>query len=112
MKTIKMPLMATAISTTLLATVNVSASENPFELKELASGYMQLAEKQSSKMQEGACGEGKCGAKMMPEGALEKTAEGSCAGNKPMPKMKQGKETPKTKAMEGKCGEGKCGSNM
>jgi uncharacterized low-complexity protein len=38
----------------------------------------------------------------------EKTAEGKCAGNKPMP----GQKKSDAKAMEGKCGEGKCGSSM
>lgn len=38
-------------------------------------------------MKEGTCGEGKCGSVMM-KGHEEKTAEGSCAGNKLMPKIK------------------------
>lgn len=85
---------------------------DPFAMTELSSGYMLVAkadkEKGTMKMKQGACGEGKCGASMMPEGALEKTSEGKCAGNKPMPKAKK----PDMKGMEGKCGEGKCGSNM
>jgi uncharacterized low-complexity protein len=115
----KVPL-AIAVGSTLLTGLtitNVNAEtkaevNNPFSLNELASGYMQLAKSDSKKgtekMKDGACGEGKCGASMMPKGALEKTVEGKCAGNKPMPGVKKGAE----KSMEGKCGEGKCGSNM
>ncbi len=111
--------LAFAISSTLIsglnsATVNASSpsdfSENPFTLSELSTGYMQLAASDetttTSKMKDGNCGEGKCGSAMM-KGAEEKTAEGNCAGNKPMPKM--GKTD---KNMEGKCGEGKCGAEM
>lgn len=115
-----------AIGTTLISglATNVSAEENseltagsnPFSMNELDSGYMQLskadAKKGAKKMQEGACGEGQCGANMMPKGALEKTAEGKCAGNKPMPGVKKGVKKSLEKDMEGKCGEGRCGSNM
>jgi uncharacterized low-complexity protein len=45
--------------------------------------------KGSSKMKDGACGAGQCGANMMPEGAMEKTVEGKCAGNKPAAKAKK-----------------------
>lgn len=84
---------------------------NPFELTELSTGYMQMAKSDSSsdsasKMKSGSCGEGKCGSATM-SGSEEKTAEGKCAGNKPMPKAKKA-----DKATEGKCGEGKCGSSM
>jgi len=37
------------------------------------------------KMKDGACGEGKCGSAMMKTNE-DKTVEGKCAGNKPMPK--------------------------
>ena len=77
-------LLSIAAGTTLAVTVtagNAVASENPFGMSELDSGY-QLA---MSIMPEGSCGgkgdEGKCG-------------EGKC-GEK--------------KATEAKCGEGKCG---
>jgi len=75
-----------------------SATENPFALNELTSGY-QLAQTETteptgstegteSKPAEGKCGEGKCGG--------DKTGEGKCGGA--------------AKAHEGKCcGEGKCG---
>ncbi len=100
-----------AVSTAYAETVNMDT--NPFAITDLSDGYMQMAkadnrESGSKKMKAGACGEGKCGASMMPAGALEKTAEGKCAGNKPMPWAK--KST--AKSMEGKCGEGKCGSRM
>jgi uncharacterized low-complexity protein len=42
----------------------------------------------------------------MAKGSEEKTSEGACAGNKPMP------DTSKEKDKEGKCGEGKCGESM
>jgi len=99
--------------TTAQAEEFVGVESNPFALTELANGYMQVAEADKSKqgdmkMKAGACGEGKCGASMTAPGALEKTAEGKCAGNKPMP----GQKKADAKAMEGKCGEGKCGSSM
>ena len=54
-------------STAAVGTSN--AVDNPFEVTELSSGYMQLAE--------GKCGEGKCGGKT--EG---KCGEGKCGGKK------------------------------
>ncbi|WP_428355464.1 hypothetical protein [Methyloprofundus sp.] len=82
---------------------------NPFAMTQLSSGYMQVAEadkdKAAEKMKEGKCGEGACGAGMMPKADLEKTSEGKCAGKKDMPKAKKAD-------MEGKCGEGKCGDKM
>jgi len=118
---IKKSPLAIAVGTTLFSGLAVSTAYaemsnvnvNPFAITELSNGYMQMAKSDNKdfgakKMKAGACGEGKCGASMMPAGALEKTVEGKCAGNKPMPWAK--KST--TKAMEGKCGEGKCGSNM
>lgn len=100
-------LAATAVQADSLTTIDT----NPFELTELSAGYMQTAESDTSengsmKMQDGSCGEGKCGGEMA-RGSEEKTAEGKCAGNKPMPKMKK-----TDKNMEGKCGEGNCGSSM
>lgn len=69
-----------------LTAVNVaSAADNPFALRALDSGYMQLAEGGSDK----GTGEGKCGSKTDEEGKC-----GSKSGG------------------EGKCGEGKCGSKM
>ena len=113
--TIKKSPLAIAVGTTLLGGLAATSANaemnadlglvnNPFSLNEMDSGYMQLAKSDSKKsavkMQDGACGEGKCGASMMPKGALEKTVEGKCAGNKPMPNAKKGM----TKGDEGKCG--------
>ncbi len=109
---------AIALSTSIISGLSATAAqadnlidttENPFSLTELSSGYMQTAKADegdsgSMKMKDGACGEGKCGAGMM-ESNQEKTVEGKCAGNKPMP-------TTEKKDMEGKCGEGKCGASM
>ena len=113
-KTKQSPLLL-AMGTTLVSGLSITAVQaNPFVMTELSEGYMQLAQadtkdgkatkkedKASSKMEDGSCGEGKCGGDMM-KGGEEKTAEGSCAGNKPMPKT--------DKESEGKCGEGKCGA--
>lgn len=125
---IKKSPLAMAIGTTLfsgLATVGVQAESmesseiNPFAMNKLSSGYMYVAKadkdnKVSKKMQDGGCGEGKCGIKMMPKADLEKTSEGKCAGNKAMPKAKEEKEEKKEKIkdMQGQCGEGRCGANM
>ena len=86
MKPLAIALGATFI-TSLAGTTIANATENPFSMTELSSGYM-VAEKA-----EGKCGEGKCGeGKMQKEG---KCGEGKCGEGK----MKK----------EGKCGEGKCG---
>lgn len=87
-----------------LGSTAVSADSNPFEVSELSSGYMNMAEadvvEKGAKMaKDGVCGEGKCGGKM--SGAAEKAKEGKCAG-----KMED-----ESKSTEGKCGEGKCGDN-
>ena len=49
-----------------LATINLAnAADNPFAVKSLDAGYMQVAEADSGKdMGEGKCGEGKCGSAM------------------------------------------------
>ena len=116
-KTNKAP-FAIALSTSIVSGLTATAvqadntintEDNPFTLTELSSGYMQTAKSDgddngSMKMKDGACGEGKCGGSMM-QGNEEKTVEGKCAGNKPMPSSDK-------KDMEGKCGEGKCGESM
>lgn len=60
-----------------LSAVNLaSAADNPFALKSLDSGYMQLAGAETDKgTGEGKCGEGKCGSKSGGEG---KCGEGKC----------------------------------
>jgi len=88
-KTNKTP-VAVAVGTAVVTTFSgtpVQAAQNPFGMTELSGGYMQVAETDkagemkcgaSMNMQEGSCGEGKCGA-MMGE---PKVTEGQCAGNK------------------------------
>jgi uncharacterized low-complexity protein len=98
--------LATAVGATLAGSLafaaGTQAGENPFGLQELNSGYMQVA------MEEGKCGEGKCGEKMKTQegkcGEEMKAKEGACGE-----KMKEEAAKP---PMEGKCGEGKCGSKM
>lgn len=123
-KSNKAPL-AIAIGSTIVSGLAASAvqaessltpNENPFSMTELSSGYMQTAKADNSgsaKMKDGSCGEGKCGSAMQ-KGSEEKTVEGKCAGNKPMPKaMKRMPAASQPEKMpEGKCGEGKCGSAM
>ena len=90
----------------LAATPLANAAENPFGMKNLDSGYMQVAEGKCGegmdKEGEGKCGEGK---KAAAEGncgeGMNKDSEGKCG---------EGKKAA-TKTEEGKCGEGKCGDN-
>ncbi len=72
------------------------ANENPFAAKDLASGYVQLAEA-GKETKEMVCGEGKCG------GQKTQSPEMNCGAMKD-----QSKKTPEqeTKAMEGKCAAG------
>lgn len=92
--------MGTALVATLAALPAVQASDNPFGMTQLSSGYM-VAD--ATKAQEGKCGEGKCGA------ADAKAKEGKCGAADA--KAKEGKcGAADAKAKEGKCGEGKCGA--
>ena len=94
---------AVAVGTSIVAGFSSTAAvaiDNPFEVTELSSGYMSMAEADSDqeggvKAKDGSCGEGKCGNKK--GDAEEKGKEGSC-GDK---KMEEGK------SMEGKCGDKK-----
>ncbi len=95
MKTSKTQLLTSvALSSTLaLAATTVNASQNPFSVTQLESGY-QLA------MSDSKTAEGKCGAADEAKKATEgKCGEGKCAASN---------DTSKSK--EGKCGEGKCAS--
>jgi uncharacterized low-complexity protein len=99
MKKIRKSPLAVAMGAAVISSVaaNVANAEaNPFAMKELASGYMQVAEA-------GKSGEMKCGANM---GGMTKpkAAEGNCAGKK--------KAEAEAKAVDGKCGVGKCGAMM
>ena len=91
-----------ALGTTILTGLAVTTAQaeknltevDSFEMTELSTGYMQLAEADTSdeatmKKKEGACGEGKCGGDKK---AAPKTGEGKCGSDK-------------------KTGEGKCGSD-
>lgn len=98
--------LGTAFVSTL-AISNLSANTetnnaNPFAMKALSGGYMQLAQADAADKskhddkkpaQEGKCGEGKCGNK----DEMKKNMEGKCGDKK--------------SEKEGKCGEGKCGSD-
>lgn len=90
-KTYKTPFAIAMGASLLPLAANVAQAEtNPFALSELDSGYMLTAEAAqpsgdgATKMKDGACGEGKCGAAMKQGAATDKKAiEGKCAGNKP-----------------------------
>jgi uncharacterized low-complexity protein len=89
-----------------LGTAAIAASENPFEIKTLSSGY-QVADNHADKSADGKCGEGKCGAEKAADG---KCGEGKCGADKTKDgKCGEGKCGGKEKMEEGKCGEGKCG---
>jgi Uncharacterized low-complexity protein len=95
LKPIAVALGAT-FAVSLAASPIVNAAENPFQLHELAGGYMVADHDKES---EGKCGEGKCGEnKEVKKEAEGKCGEGKCGENKEM-----------KKEAEGKCGEGKCG---
>ena len=75
-----------------------SAGENPFAMKELTAGYVQVAEA-GKETKEMVCGEGKCGGMKM------QSPEMNCGAM--MQNAKKAAEPP-AKAMEGKC----AGMNM
>jgi uncharacterized low-complexity protein len=94
----------TAFSVGLAASsVAYAQNSNPFDMRDLSTGYMVAdaettpssdeAKGEEGKCGEGKCGEGKCG------GDKAEDAEGKCGGDK-------------AEDAEGKCGEGKCGSNQ
>jgi uncharacterized low-complexity protein len=83
-----------AVATTLAGAA--SAGENPFAMKDLASGYLQVAEA-GKEQKEMVCGEGKCGAKAL------KSPEMNCGA---MKDQLVKKEAAQQKAMEGKCAAG------
>ena len=99
--------LAAAVGAAFLASAvaapMATASENPFQLTQLESGY-NLASKAEG---EGKCGEGKCGEGKCGEG---KAATDADAKTKADDEGKCGEAKTATKADgEGKCGEGKCG---
>lgn len=109
----RLTLLAKAVGITvvtgLVSMPIASASENPFAMKDLGSGYKIAA------AEEGKCGEGKCGGDMAKKDKAKKDGncggkehkdgecgEGKCGADK-ADKMKAGKD--------GECGEGKCGAD-
>jgi uncharacterized low-complexity protein len=88
--------LGAAVATSLAGAA--SAGENPFAMKELASGYVRLAEA-GKETKEMVCGEGKCGGQKM------QSPEMNCGAMMEQAKKSQAQET---KAMEGKC----AGMNM
>jgi len=94
-----------AFVTSLAIAPMASASDNPFGMQSLHSGYMVAGgdkakeegscggdkAKEEGKCGEGKCGEGKCGGDDMGAHVHAAGVEGKCG--------------------EGKCGEGKCGSD-
>jgi len=89
--------LGAALAGSVMLAGQAQALDNPFSVKQLDSGYLQLAAKEgncgeSAKVKEGNCGEDKSKAK-----------EGNCGGDKAAP--------PVTKVKEGNCGEAKCGAN-
>lgn len=85
-----------AVATTLSG-VSIAA-ESPFALKELAAGYMQVAEADKS-AGEMKCGEGKCGGKMMGGAAAMENGAMKPDAMKPQAEQQQNSN----KQMEGKC---------
>ena len=104
-------ILAAVIGGTLAASVGMAgATENPFALKPLSSGYMVADNHEGGdKMQDGKCGTGKCGSNMK----KKKNEEGNCGAEK---KDKEGNCGAEKKGKEGSCGaekkgkEGSCGA--
>jgi len=73
---------------------SISAAENPFSAKPLASGYMVADASDSMKGKDGKCATAKCGAnKKAAKEKMEKVKEGSCSADKAKAsadKMKEG----------------------
>ena len=99
--------MTLAMTAALGVTGTLVATENPFSMQTLDSGYVQLAEAKcgaDKKSEDAKCGgdkstEAKCGADKKAEA---KSEDGKCGADK---------KAPETKAKDGKCGESKCGAN-
>ncbi len=113
--------MGVAFVSTLAFSSTAIASDNPFAMADLDSGYMLAGD---TKGEEGSCGEnkgeeGKCGENKGEDGKCgegkcgkDKGEEGSCGENK----GKEGK-CGEDKGKEGSCGEskgeeGSCGEHM
>ena len=88
--------LGTTFVVSLAASPVVLATDNPFALNDLSSGYMVAGHDAEGKCGENKEAEGKCG------DMKDTSAEGKCG---------EGKCGEKRKEHEGKCGEGKCGEN-
>ena len=92
--------LGTAFVTTLATTPAANATENPFAMTNLSSGYMVADNAQ------GSCGAGKT------EAGQSETTEAATQASEDQSEEGQGgaaEAAPKTK--EGQCGEAKCGAN-
>ena len=125
--------VGTVLTVSLANIAITSAAENPFSMKPLSGGYMQLAEGKcgAGKGGEGKCGagkggEGKCGlGRMDTDGDDKVTREEFMQGHAVMfGKIDQNSDGVIDQAereahlekmqgfmKDGKCGEGKCGGN-
>jgi uncharacterized low-complexity protein len=86
--------LSLAAGAALLGSLSIGNAATAFQVSDLGSGYMLVADdnKPEGKCGEGKCGEGKCGG--------DAAAEGQAAA-----------PAADAKAEEGKCGEGKCGDD-
>jgi uncharacterized low-complexity protein len=96
--------LGSAFAVSLSTLPAAHASDTPFSMSALKSGYM-LADADMGK--DTKAGEGKCGGKAK-EAMPAKAKDGKC-GNAPANSKDSMKPTDK-KMPEGKCGEGKCGA--
>ncbi|VXC47310.1 conserved exported hypothetical protein [Pseudomonas sp. 8AS] len=80
------------------AAFTAQAAGNPFAAEELSSGYSLAAQE---KVNEGSCGEGKCGGEMKAVGS-SKAGEGKCGSEKAAKEGSCGEEGKMAK--EGSCG--------
>ena len=96
--------VSAAISVSIGSIPSVSASDNPFAVQDLKSGYMQFVESNcgegncggdSAKDDESNCGEGNCGDDSA-KNHESNCGEGNCGGDS-------------AKNHESNCGEGNCG---
>lgn len=86
-----------------VGTTGFAVEQNPFAIKSLSHGY-QVAEADTTKMKDGKCSTGKCGANK--KKAETKAKEGSCSAEK----MKDGNCSAEMKG-EMKAKEGNCSAD-
>ncbi len=99
-----------ALISTIVVTGVAQAQENPFEVTELSSGYMQVAEMACGagmKMEKPKAPEGACAGNKATTPATTKSSEGKCGDMMDGDKMKKGMENACGAMMKGK--EGACG---